>query len=453
MERPGWPLTLGLLALMALTSQTEAADYIRWDRERQRVDASVQKWDTMQVLRRVATATRWQVYVEPGIKQILPTRFRNLSEGDALQRLLGDLNFAHLPPSNGVPRLFVFRTKREDATLPVRGLEGAQARIIEDELILKLKPGESIDEVAKRLGATVTGRLDDKNAYRLKFKDADQARAARESLLKDSSVASVDYNYSILQPESADGLNAPAPRFSLQPKAPADGKEVIIGLIDSAVQPKEGKFANFLLEPISVASGSQAASETPTHGTAMTETILNGLASVLEKNSATTVKILPVDVYGDSATTSTFDVAIGIYKAVNAGAKIINLSMGSEGESSLLHEVVQSSHDQGVIFFAAAGNEPVTTPVHPAAWPETTAVTALDRSGAVASYANRGDFVKAGGPGTVLISFNDQTYVISGTSASTAYVSGVAAALAETTGKPPIQIEKSIPELMPVKRP
>ena len=454
-KQQGWA-RLVLALMMGFALQCRAADYLLWDKHNQKVDASVQKWDVVQVLQRIVASTRWQVFMQPGTRLVVPTRFHNLSEGEALRRLLGDLNFMQVPQSNGPPRLYVFRTTREEATELIPGLDVAaksKAKPIEDELIVKLKPGESIEELARRLGAKVTGRLEGMNAYRLKFTDAEQARLGRESLLNDSSVAGVDYNYSIPQPQSAEAFGGPPAQLTLQPKVPPDGKYVIVGLIDTAIQPKEGQFGKFLMNSISVAGETTVPTDQPTHGTGMSETILNGMSAVLDKNASTSVRILPVDVYGNNVSTSTFDVALGITRAVEAGAKIINLSLGSDGDSTILHDVIASSHSQGVIFFAAAGNEPVTSATFPAAYPEATAVTAVDRTGAIASYANRGSFVEAGGPGTVRIIFGDQTYLISGTSASTAYVSGVAAATAEKTGKPWSEVEKIIRTLMPVGRP
>jgi hypothetical protein len=443
-------------ALPGLLSAAGAADSLLWDQERQRVDANIQSWDVVQVLQRVAASSHWQIYLQPDTKQVVSTRFRNLPVGEALRRLLGDLSFVEAPQSNAPPRLYVFRGTREDATQLIRAAElaaAAQAKRIEDELVVKLKAGEKADDLAKRLGAKVTGRLDNLNAYRLKFASADEARRALQSLAGEASVAAVDFNYSIPLPESLASVPQAAPPVDLQPKSPPDGKYIIVGLIDSAVQPKAGGFGGFILDPLSVVGDTRAPADQPTHGTAMSETILHGLDAVLKDSAATAVRILPVDVYGDNPTTSSFDVALGITKAVNAGAKIINLSLGSPGDSTVLHDVIRSSHDQGVIFFAAAGNEPVTTPVLPAAWPETTAVTAVDRSGNIASYANRGDFVRAGGPGTVPIAFNDVAYIVSGTSASTAFVSGVAAGVAESTGRSLRDIERNMPRLMPVKKP
>jgi hypothetical protein len=208
-----------------------------------------------------------------------------------------------------------------------------------------------------------------------------------------------------------------------------------------------------ILDSLSVAGDATAPTDRLTHGPAMAETLFNGLATTLDKDPATSVRVLPVDVYGNNPTTSAFDVALGIYRAVEKGAQIINLSMGTDGDSPVLHEVIANSQAQGVVFFAAAGNEPVNTPTYPAAYPGVVAVTAVDRSGNIASYANYGSFVQAGGPGTVPVTLNNQTYLVSGTSPSTAYVSGVAAGLAEKTGRSPSQVAQAIPSLMPVKKP
>jgi subtilisin family serine protease len=109
-----------------------------------------------------------------------------------------------------------------------------------------------------------------------------------------------------------------------------------------------------------------------------------------------------------------------------------------------LHNTIKSAHDQGVVFVAAAGNEPVKTPNYPAAYPEVVAVTASDRSGRLASYANRGDFVDAIAPGGGIITFQGQQYYVIGTSTSTAYASGVAAAIAQQSKQTGAAVEATL---------
>ncbi len=166
-----------------------------------------------------------------------------------------------------------------------------------------------------------------------------------------------------------------------------------------------------------------------THGTSMANGVGQGLSTALNGTS-TTVRILPVDVYGPNANATTFDVAHGIVLAIQNGATIVNLSLGSEGDSALLRTVIQNGSKNGVVFVGAAGNEPVATPFYPAAYEPVIAVTAGDRRGNIASYANHGDFVDVIAPGANVVQFNGSSYFVSGTSTSAAYVSGMVAGMA-----------------------
>jgi thermitase len=115
--------------------------------------------------------------------------------------------------------------------------------------------------------------------------------------------------------------------------------------------------------------------------------------------------------------------------------------------------MIQSSHEQGILFFAAAGNEPVASPTYPAAYPEVIAVTAGTSKGVIAPYANYGDFVDLMAPGSSIVNFNGGSWLIMGTSASTAYASGAAAAmLDQSCGTPHAQIEAQIRSMFAFKR-
>jgi len=198
-----------------------------------------------------------------------------------------------------------------------------------------------------------------------------------------------------------------------------------------------------LLPAISVAGDDQSAPAQLTHGTAMAEAILQGVQTNIVGNK-TAVRILPVDVYGPNPSTTTFDVGQGIYQAVNAGANLINLSLGGDGDSAFLHGLITSASKQGVVFLGAAGNEPVTTPTYPAAYPEVIAVTASDPAGQLASYANRGSFVSLMTPGTSLADYQGQAYVVTGTSSATAFASGFAAGMADSAHECPDQVVSAL---------
>ena len=423
------------------------ADSLSWRQNENKVAAEISSWDLPKVLETIAEATGWQIFLEPDTQKRVSTKFKDRPPGEALRLLLGDLSFALLPQSNAPAKLFVFRTTLQEATKLIRPPENTKP--IPNELIVTLKPGAKIDELAKKLGAKVIGRAEGLHAYRLAFDNADSAQAAREQLKTNSDVESIDSNFQVQRPEPLEPLSYSSPSSALNLKARTTGGTPIVGLIDTAIQKQGGNSDAFLLPSLSVAGDFKPSDATPTHGTSMFETILRGI-SLNDKESG--VKILPVDVYGNNAMTSTFEVASGIYQAINAGASTINLSLGSSGDSDFLHSVIKSGVAQHILFFAAAGNEPTTAPSYPAAYPEVMAVTAGTRDGSIASYANRGDFVDLAAPGTGTVLFNGQTWLIMGTSASTAYVSGLAAAMTDGTKMTPDQVNAALQKLLPVKR-
>jgi hypothetical protein len=205
------------------------AEMFHWSQAENRVEVDVDGWTLDRLLAEVSASTGWQVYVEPETERRISARFRGLSGGDALGVLLGNLNFALMPQTDGPPRLLVFRTSAVDATkfvkpvtAPTRAAKNA-GKPVPNELVVTLNSGASIDELAAKLGAKVTGRIDDLHAYRLEFEDAEAASKARADLAGNSDVASVENNYYLDRPSPASQLAASSSLpFSLKPTVSAD---------------------------------------------------------------------------------------------------------------------------------------------------------------------------------------------------------------------------------------
>jgi hypothetical protein len=426
------PVVVFLVLLFAQTCPLTAADSLKWRKDQSRVDADIKSWTLIQLLERVALSTGWEVYLDPGASHTVSVRFNDLPSGEALHALLGDLNFVVIPRTSGPSQLYVFRSSQDQATRLIKAPALKAGQPIPNQLVVKLKPGSrtKIDDLARALGARVIGRMDAQNTYLLEFDDEAATESAREKLLDNPDVESVDSNYTVLRPPAPSLSQSAAADLQLQPRSNDSNCQLVIGLIDTPVQSLGSNLNAFVKPSISVAGDSSVPPNQLTHGTAMAETILRALQA--KSGGSTSVRIQPVDIYGNSEATSTFNVAAGIVQAVNNGANIINLSLGSSGNSQLLHNTITEVSKQGIPIYAAAGNEPVTTPTYPAAFPEVIAVTASDRSGEIASYANRGSFVKVIAPGDNVVSFNGQNYLVQGTSTSTALASGMAAGLADS---------------------
>lgn len=433
---------------MAVSSAVADENSMNWRISKNRVDADINDWNLEQLLKQISRNTGWQIYVDPDASRIVSTRFSNLTIGDALGRLLGDLNYAVLPQTNGLTRLYVFRNAIHEATQLVSPPTDAIQKRNNREILVAMKPGkkDQIDALAASVNGKVTGKLDKLGVYRLTFDDAESAKQAKKLLETNPDVSETELNNSYTRPtQIQQSPFSSASSLTLKASEPSDPNQFIVGLIDTSVQSSGSGLKDFLLPQLSVADKTtQTTATDPTHGTSMAEVILRSLSNTDQPKTGSSVRILPIDVYGNSEETTTFDIALGITKAAENGAKVINLSLGGDGDSQVLHQIIKQGHDQGIIFIAAAGNSPTTTDVFPAAYPEVIAATAGDKNGNLASYAGRGNFVDVMAPGSSIVYYGNEAFIVTGTSTATAYVSGIAAGLATQTGKTQAEVEALI---------
>lgn len=161
----------------------------------------------------------------------------------------------------------------------------------------------------------------------------------------------------------------------------------------------------------------------------------NGVAAV-----SWGVNILPVKVLDENLEGSYFDIAQGIYYAVDQGADIINLSLGGSNSTHYLKNAIRYAFDKGVVIVAATGNNGGEV-LYPAAYPETISVGAIGQDYKVEDYSNFGKEVDLVAPGTNIYStsgyFDNGSFIqnyqnMTGTSMSAAHVSGAVALLLDS---------------------
>lgn len=81
---------------------------------------------------------------------------------------------------------------------------------------------------------------------------------------------------------------------------------------------------------------------------------------------------------------------------------VINISLTGP-DNRLLAAAVKALRDQGILMVAAVGNEgPSAPPLYPAAYPDVVGVTAVDASGELYRWANRGEQVMFASPGVAV---------------------------------------------------
>jgi hypothetical protein len=131
-----------------------------------------------------------------------------------------------------------------------------------------------------------------------------------------------------------------------------------------------------------------------------------------------------------------FLLAQGIIAAVDAGAQLINISMGSLGKSALLDQAIAYAAERGALVFAAAGNNGIDQVYYPAANDGVIAVGAVDAAGNHLDFSNTGSQIDIAAPGYAINAAypGDQAARVSGTSFSTPIVVGAVAALMTEAG-------------------
>lgn len=208
------------------------------------------------------------------------------------------------------------------------------------------------------------------------------------------------------------------------------GEGVTVAVIDSGIA-AHPNLEGVVIGEIVIGESSGVSSG---HGTSVASLIAG--QTELAPGIAPGTDILSVNVLDSEGASDTFAVAEAIVAATDAGARIINLSLGTYGDSTVLLAAVEYAQSQGAILVASVGNDATSQVVYPAAYDGVVGVASVDASGQSATFSNYGTEVDVSAPGVAVnaasidTTTNTATLVeFSGTSASAPLVSGALAAL------------------------
>jgi subtilisin family serine protease len=226
---------------------------------------------------------------------------------------------------------------------------------------------------------------------------------------------------------------------------------VVVAVLDTGVDVFHPQLADKVTVGPDVCADDRPLCESPGdnngHGTFVTGLIAAdtddgmGIASLGWDTRALDIKVLDDHGNGD-----TMDEATGIYDAVAAGARVINLSLTNEpcstaptdcGPDPDSEAAVEYAIAHGVVVVSAAGNFDSTEPVYPASYPGVLSVAAgtdqglVDPAGggAYLDFSEYGDAADIAAPGIdVLSTWDDGNYAVeSGTSMAAPHVAAAAA--------------------------
>ena len=156
------------------------------------------------------------------------------------------------------------------------------------------------------------------------------------------------------------------------------GRGVTIAVLDSGALP-DATLGGGRLQYLDIGLGYTGPADESLHGTAVSA--LAAGASPDARGVAPAASILSIRVTGADGQSDTFTVTQAIVAAVDAGAKIINISMGGYSTSEALDRAVTYADNHGAVVVAAAGNDQAAQLAWPAANPRVISVGAVDATG------------------------------------------------------------------------
>jgi thermitase len=215
---------------------------------------------------------------------------------------------------------------------------------------------------------------------------------------------------------------------------------VVVAVLDTGVDSSHPDLRGSLVAGYDVIDGDAVPDDLHGHGTAVAG-IIGAQAGLCPACSLMPIRILDAKGFG---TTST--IAAGIVRAVNSGARVLNLSVGSTGTTETMADGVRYALDRGVVLVAAAGNDGLDDAMYPAAYPGVISVGATDEGDRLYSWSNHGPKVLLAAPGcnTAPLLHGKRAYFC-GTSSSTPMVSGIAAlALSANPDSTRAEIEQAL---------
>lgn len=146
---------------------------------------------------------------------------------------------------------------------------------------------------------------------------------------------------------------------------------------------------------------------------------------------APAASLLSIRVTDANGLSDLFTLSQAIVAATDAGARVINVSLGGHTTGAMMNAAIGYATQQGAVIVAAAGNDQAAQLAWPAADPRVVSVGAIDRAEQQVLFSNAGPQLQftAPGYGVQTAWLDGQRAYVNGTSASAPLVAGAIAAV------------------------
>lgn len=214
------------------------------------------------------------------------------------------------------------------------------------------------------------------------------------------------------------------------------GDGITIAVVDTGVNNNIGDLKGNVIHGYNALTGGTDFIDTEDsngHGTQVASIIASNGKGLGLNGIAPSAKIMPIKVFDSSGEADVKNISLGIRWAADHGAKIINLSFGSNTSDTALLEAIKYAQAIDCLIIAAAGNHSEgenTNILYPASYSGVVSVGALNKDFKLSNSSNSGNGLTFVAPGTqILVDSIDQNRLIftDGTSYAAPFVSGIAA--------------------------
>ncbi len=326
-----------------------------------------------------------------------------------------------------------------------------------DSRYLLISPGKGVSfsrvyDVVKKLGGMVDDYIPGIGVYKVYVPSGKASQRTLETLKKELGASFVEPEKPVMLLDTTPNDPGFVHQWALGkarfPRAwdfTTGSSEVVVAVVDTGVDLNHPDLKAHLTPPSTwydYGSGDSNPTDTFGHGTHCAGIVAAvGNNGVGVTGASWNVRIMPIKVFPDNVgSTNTSLIAKGIVHAVDYGADIISLSIGSSSPSHALESAIQYAYQHKVLVVAAVGNRNSEAQFYPAAYPHVLSVAAVDQNDKKASFSNYGTWVDVSAPGvhifstmpTYHVKMNDYGYVqnydyMSGTSMAAPLVAGIAA--------------------------
>ncbi|MBK7141431.1 MAG: S8 family serine peptidase [bacterium] len=317
---------------------------------------------------------------------------------------------------------------------------GTSGDFVPGEMVCQVTANYTIDSIHAQYGTTFGRYLSHISAYLLYTAPGQDAESLAAVIALEPEVIYCAANYLLDAPEavqssqpfldavpSLDPLTQPAATTLRIPQTQAitGGNGVSVGIIDAGIDPTNPALTTQVTSGYDYVAGDSIAVDEPGGVASGHGTFVAGIVNLVAPDA----QLVAYRVLDTTGRGNGFTIAEALLDAVEAGCKVVNLSIVMNGKHDVLDAAIEYARNQNVMVIAAAGNDSSEVELFPASDSYVLSVASLDSNDMKSEFSNYNNKVDIAAPGRQIYApFLDSAYAWwDGTSFAAPFVAATAA--------------------------